>query len=74
MPHRGVVRLVDGRDAACDVAAATCFLQFAPVGFDASMLRDLWLPLLNGARRWCFAAPASGSSGERWSSCCASSG
>jgi aspartate racemase len=45
--HRGVVRLVRGTDY-MDVRADDVFLQYAPLGFDASTF-EIWAPLLNGA-------------------------
>ncbi len=46
--HRGIVRLVRGTDFA-DLSAERTFLQYAPVGFDASTL-EIWGCLLNGGR------------------------
>ena len=44
--HRGVVRLVRGTDFA-DLGPDEVFLQYAPLGFDASTF-EIWAPLLNG--------------------------
>ncbi|WP_338770039.1 amino acid adenylation domain-containing protein [Massilia sp. METH4] len=46
--HRGIVRLVREVDYA-DLSAQRIFLQYAPVGFDASTF-EIWGALLNGAR------------------------
>jgi amino acid adenylation domain-containing protein len=46
--HRGVVRLVRGADY-MDMRANDIFLQYAPLGFDASTF-EIWAPLLNGGR------------------------
>ncbi|MHB9026168.1 MAG: amino acid adenylation domain-containing protein [Armatimonadota bacterium] len=48
VPHRGVARLVRGADY-LDFRADDVFLQFAPLGFDASTF-EIWGALLNGAR------------------------
>ena len=48
VPHRGVVRLVQGTNYA-HLAADEVFLQLAPIAFDASTL-EIWGALLNGAR------------------------
>jgi amino acid adenylation domain-containing protein len=48
VPHRSVVRLVRETNF-IEAGPDECFLQFAPVSFDASTL-ELWGPLLNGAR------------------------
>ncbi|HKB56962.1 MAG TPA: amino acid adenylation domain-containing protein, partial [Lacunisphaera sp.] len=48
VPHRGVVRLVQGTDYA-HFGPDETFLQFAPVAFDASTL-EIWGALLNGGR------------------------
>lgn len=48
VPHRGVVRLVQGTNFA-HLAADEVFLQLAPIAFDASTL-EIWGALLNGAR------------------------
>ena len=48
IPHRGVIRLVKGRDF-IDVDPSDVVLQIAPTSFDAATL-ELWMPLLNGAR------------------------
>ncbi len=48
IPHRGVVRLVCQTNYAT-FAATDVFLQFAPLGFDASTF-EIWGALLNGAR------------------------
>ena len=48
MPHRAVVRLVKDTNY-IDIRADDCFLQFAPVSFDASTF-EIWGALLNGAR------------------------
>lgn len=51
VPHRGVLRLLT--DPVCGpVHADDRFLQFAPVGFDASTF-ELWVPLLSGAQVVC---------------------
>ena len=48
VPHRGVVRLVNGTNYA-SLTSEEVFLQFAPVSFDASTF-EIWGCLLNGAR------------------------
>jgi non-ribosomal peptide synthetase component F len=48
VPHRGVVRLVNGTSFA-SLTSREVFLQFAPVSFDASTF-EIWGCLLNGAR------------------------
>lgn len=45
VPHRGVFRLA----RMADYTAADCFLQVAPLAFDASVF-EVWCALLNGAR------------------------
>jgi len=47
VPHRAVVRLVKDANYV-DIGARDCFLQFAPVSFDASTF-EIWGALLNGA-------------------------
>ena len=47
VPHRGIVRLVQGANYA-DLTAKDVFLQLAPVAFDASTF-EIWGALLNGA-------------------------
>jgi aspartate racemase len=47
VPHRGVVRLVQGANYA-ELASGDTFLQLAPVAFDASSF-EIWGALLNGA-------------------------
>jgi len=54
VPHRGVVRLVQGTDYA-HFGPDETFLQFAPVAFDASTF-EIWGALLNGARLVVFPA------------------
>lgn len=46
VPHRGVLRLVLGATYAC-FGPDTCYLQLAPVSFDAATL-EIFAPLLNG--------------------------
>ncbi|HEY0806627.1 MAG TPA: non-ribosomal peptide synthetase, partial [Pseudonocardiaceae bacterium] len=46
VPHRGIVRLVDGADYA-RLGPGTRMLHFAPIAFDASTL-EIWGPLLTG--------------------------
>lgn len=48
VPHRGVVRLVQGADYA-RLRPEEVFLQFAPISFDAATF-EIWGSLLNGAR------------------------
>ena len=48
VPHRGIVRLVQGANYA-RLGAEEVFLQFAPVSFDASTF-EIWGCLLNGGR------------------------
>ncbi len=48
VPHRGVVRLVDGTDYV-HFGPDEVVLEFAPVAFDASTF-EVWGPLLNGGR------------------------
>jgi amino acid adenylation domain-containing protein len=48
VPHRGVVRLVNGTDYV-DFGPDEVVLEFAPVAFDASTF-EVWGPLLNGGR------------------------
>jgi amino acid adenylation domain-containing protein len=48
VPHRGVVRLVNGTDYV-QFGPDEVFLEFAPVAFDASTF-EIWGPLLNGGR------------------------
>jgi amino acid adenylation domain-containing protein len=45
VPHRGVLRLA----GMADYSAEDCFLQVAPLAFDASVF-EIWCALLNGAR------------------------
>ncbi|MBT9315784.1 non-ribosomal peptide synthetase [Leptothoe spongobia] len=47
IPHKGVIRLVCGTNWA-PFDDTEIWLQFAPIGFDASTL-EIWGPLLNGA-------------------------
>ncbi|HEU4711739.1 MAG TPA: amino acid adenylation domain-containing protein [Pyrinomonadaceae bacterium] len=48
VPHRGVVRLVNGNNYA-SFGPDEVFLQFAPLAFDASTF-EIWGSLLNGAQ------------------------
>ena len=45
--HRGIMRLVRSADYV-EIQPADVFLQFAPLGFDASTF-EIWAPWLNGA-------------------------
>ncbi len=54
VPHRGVVRLVNGTSFA-SLTSREVFLQFAPVSFDASTF-EIWGCLLNGAQLVVFPA------------------
>ncbi len=46
VPHRAIVRLVQGQDF-CRLSATDTLLHFAPLNFDASTL-EIWGALLNG--------------------------
>ncbi|MAR93086.1 MAG: non-ribosomal peptide synthetase [Pseudomonadales bacterium] len=46
--HRNVVRLVRNTNF-MDMNASLCFLQYAPISFDAATL-EIWAPLLNGGK------------------------